>query len=157
MAQQSDQSAQVDPLEQAALQGMVIAYVAARMPDKLAVASPFGQRTFAQLNSRVNQLARLMRQHGIGEGDSMALVSKNRPAFVEAYLAALRTGVRFTPVNFHLTAEEVGYVIDDCYEIGYYGAYGGRFVPETLVAPVTAEASGRHATHIRTLKRRALP
>ena len=114
MAQQSDQSAQVDPLEQAALQGMVIAYVAARMPDKLAVASPFGQRTFAQLNSRVNQLARLMRQHGIGEGDSMALVSKNRPAFVEAYLAALRTGVRFTPVNFHLTAEEVGYVIDDC-------------------------------------------
>ena len=114
MAQQSDQSAQVDPLEQAALQGMVIAYVAERMPDKLAVASPFGQRSFAQLNSRVNQLARLMRQHGIGAGDSMALVSKNRPAFVEAYLAALRTGVRFTPVNFHLTAEEVGYVIDDC-------------------------------------------
>ena len=41
-------------------------------------------------------------------------MSKNRPAFVEAYLAALRTGLRFTPVNFHLTAEEMGYVIDDC-------------------------------------------
>jgi long-chain acyl-CoA synthetase len=103
-----------DALEQAALHGMVIAHVAARAPDKLAVASPFGERTFAELNARVNQLARLLREHGIGEGDSMALVSKNRPAFVEAYLAALRTGVRFTPVNFHLTAEEVGYVIDDC-------------------------------------------
>jgi long-chain acyl-CoA synthetase len=103
-----------DALEQAALRGMVVAHVASRMPDKLAVASPFGDRTFAQLNARVNQLARLLQAHGIGEGDSMALVSKNRPAFVEAYLAALRTGIRFTPVNFHLTAEEVGYVIDDC-------------------------------------------
>ena len=107
-------SADDNPLEQAALQGMVIAHVAARLPDKLAVATPFGDRTFAQLNRRVNQLARLLRQHGIGSGDSMALVSKNRPAFIEAYLAALRTGIRFTPVNFHLTAEEVGYVIDDC-------------------------------------------
>ena len=114
MGQGNDSNVAQDPLEQAALQGMVIAHVAARMPNKLAVASPFGDRTFAQLNARVNQLARLLRQHGIGEGDSMALVSKNRPAFVEAYLAALRTGVRFTPVNFHLTAEEVGYVIDDC-------------------------------------------
>lgn len=111
---QGNNRADIDSLEQAALHGMVIAHVAARTPHKLAVASPFGERTFAQLNARVNQLARLLRQHGIGEGDSMALVSKNRPAFVEAYLAALRTGVRFTPVNFHLTAEEVGYVIDDC-------------------------------------------
>ncbi len=101
-------------LEQAALQGMVVAHVAARFPNKLAVASPFGNRTFAELNARVNQLARLLRANGIGAGDSMALVSRNRPAFVEAYLAALRTGIRFTPVNFHLTAEEVGYVVDDC-------------------------------------------
>ena len=93
---------------------MVVAHVASRFPNKLAVASPFGSRTFAELNARVNRLARLLRANGIGAGDSMALVSRNRPAFVEAYLAALRTGIRFTPVNFHLTAEEVGYVVDDC-------------------------------------------
>ena len=103
-----------DSLEQAALKGMVVAHVAARSPDKLAVASPFGDRTFAQLNARVNQLARLLREHGVEAGASIAVVSKNRPAFVETYLAALRTGLRFTPVNFHLTAEEIGYVIDDC-------------------------------------------
>src|SRR6478672_684111 len=91
-------------LEQAALHGMVVAHVASRFPNKLAVASPFGSRTFAELNARVNQFARLLRANGIGAGDSMALVSRNRPAFVEAYLAALRTGIRFTPVNFHLTA-----------------------------------------------------
>jgi len=108
------ESTGADALERAMTQGMVIALVAQRLPDKVAVASPFGELTFAQLNARVNRLARLMRAHGIGAGDSMALVSRNRPAFVEAYLAALRTGVRFTPVNFHLTGEEVGYVIDDC-------------------------------------------
>ncbi len=106
--------ARTDSLEQAVLKGMVVAHVAARSPDKLAVASPFGDRTFAQLNARVNQLARLLREHGVKAGASIAVVSKNRPAFVETYLAALRTGLRFTPVNFHLTAEEIGYVIDDC-------------------------------------------
>jgi len=107
-------AAGANPLEQAALNGMVIAHIAARQPDRLAVASAYGDRTFAQLNARVNQLARLLRQHGIGEGDAIAVVSKNRPAFIETYLTALRTGLRFTPVNFHLTADEVGYVIDDC-------------------------------------------
>ncbi|MEJ2133090.1 MAG: AMP-binding protein, partial [Gammaproteobacteria bacterium] len=43
-----------------------------------------------------------------------AVVSKNRPEFIEAYQAAMRSGIRFTPVNFHLTGEEVGYVLDNC-------------------------------------------
>jgi len=103
-----------DSLDEAAQFGMVVAHVARRHPDRLAIASPFGDRTFAQLNARINQLARLLREHGIGAGDAIAVVLKNRPAFIEAYLAALRTGLRFTPVNFHLTADEVGYVIDDC-------------------------------------------
>jgi long-chain acyl-CoA synthetase len=104
----------IDDIDEALQHGMVVAHVAARHPDRMAVASPYGERTFAQLNARINQLARLFRHHGLGAGDAIAVVLKNRPAFVEAYLAALRTGLRFTPVNFHLTAEEVGYVIDDC-------------------------------------------
>jgi len=60
------ESTGADALERAMTQGMVIALVAQRLPDKVAVASPFGELTFAQLNARVNRLARLMRAHGIG-------------------------------------------------------------------------------------------
>ncbi|MBX3705196.1 MAG: AMP-binding protein [Pseudomonadales bacterium] len=93
---------------------MAIAWHAALRPDQLAIASRFGDRTFAELNARANRLARLLRRHGIGAGDAIAVVTRNRPEFVEAYLAALRAGIRFTPVNWHLTAEESGYVIDNC-------------------------------------------
>jgi long-chain acyl-CoA synthetase len=103
-----------DSIDEAAQHGMVVAHVAARHPEKQAVASPFGNRTFAELNARVNQLSRLLRAHGLREGEAVAVVLKNRPEFIETYLAAMRTGLRFTPVNFHSTADEVGYVIDDC-------------------------------------------
>ena len=94
-----------DPeFEDAFQHGMALAYHAARQAEELALATAYGDRTFAQLNSRTNQLARLLREHGIGAGDSVAVVAKNRPEFLETYAAALRTGIRFTPVNFHLTA-----------------------------------------------------
>lgn len=104
-----------DPeFEDAFQHGMALAYHAARQAEELALATAYGDRTFAQLNSRTNQLARLLREHGIGAGDSVAVVAKNRPEFLETYAAALRTGIRFTPVNFHLTAQEAGYIIDNC-------------------------------------------
>jgi non-ribosomal peptide synthetase component F len=60
-------------------QGMMVAYHAARRPDNLAVISSYGNRTFAELNERANQLVRLLRSHGIGAGDAIAVVLKNRP------------------------------------------------------------------------------
>ena len=84
--------------------GMTLAYFAAQRPNKMALVTEHGDRTWQELNGRVNQLARLLRSHGIGTGDAIALVMKNRPEFVEGYQAANRIGVRFTPANFHLTA-----------------------------------------------------
>jgi long-chain acyl-CoA synthetase len=103
-----------DDLESAVAVGMAVAYHAARRPELPALATPFGERTFAELNGRANRLARLLGRHGIGAGDAVAVVARNRPEFVELYLAALRAGLRFTPVNWHLTGEESGYVIDNC-------------------------------------------
>ncbi len=101
-------------LDAALEKGMALAYHAAQQGDALALATCFGDRSFVELNGRVNQLVRLLRDRGIGAGDAIAVVSRNRPEFVEAVAAALRSGIRFTPVNFHLTGEEAGYVIDNC-------------------------------------------
>lgn len=101
-------------LDDALGQGMALAYHAARRPDQLALATRFGDRTFRELNARANQLARSLARHGIGAGDAIAVVTRNRCEFVEAYAAALRSGIRVTPVNWHLTGEETGYIIDNC-------------------------------------------
>ncbi len=101
-------------LEQAVATGMMVAYHAKRQADVMAVRTDYGDRTFAELNANANRLAKLLAANGIGDGDSVALVSKNRPEFVEALAATGRCGVRFTPINFHLKGEEIGYIVDNC-------------------------------------------
>ncbi|WP_051516137.1 AMP-binding protein [Candidatus Blastococcus massiliensis] len=101
-------------VERAAATGMLIALWAARQPEATAIRSAQGDLTYAQLNARINQLARALRARGLTVGDSIALISSNRPEFVETLYAAQRTGLRLTPVNWHLTADEINYILRDC-------------------------------------------
>jgi long-chain acyl-CoA synthetase len=101
-------------LQQAVLQGMAIAHHAGQRPDANAIISRYGDRSFSMLNANANRLVRLLRSHGIGDGDSIAVLTRNRPEFIEALAAASRSGIRFTPINFHLKGEEIGYIVDNC-------------------------------------------
>ena len=38
----------------------------------------------------------------------------NEPAFLEVLYAAQRTGLRLTPINWHLTGEEAAYIVPNC-------------------------------------------
>jgi long-chain acyl-CoA synthetase len=101
-------------LAEATARGMALAWHAARRGDEEAVRTAFEVRTFAEANARANRIVALLAAHGIGSGDAVALVMRNRAAFVEVFHAALRSGIRVTPVNFHLNAEQTAYVVDDC-------------------------------------------
>jgi len=94
--------------------GMLLAWWAARQPDVPAVVAPTGVRTFAELNTRANQTVRALRRLGLRDGDGVALLCRNRPEFVEVLAACQRAGWRLTPVNWHLTGDEAGYIVDDC-------------------------------------------
>ena len=98
----------------AADSGTWLAMWAGVQGDIPALSTPTGDRTFAELNANVNRLARAFRAAGLVPGDAVALVCGNRPAFVESVHACLRTGLRYTPVNWHLTAHEVAYIVNDC-------------------------------------------
>ena len=94
--------------------GMLLSWWAQERPDTVAITAPTGARTFAELNGRANQLARALRRRGLAAGDSVALVCTNRAEFAEVWAACIRAGFRLTPVNWHLTADEAGYILDDC-------------------------------------------
>lgn len=51
---------------------------------------------------------------GIRPNDSIALLLRNDFAFFEASLAAAHLGAYAVPVNWHFTADEVGYILKDC-------------------------------------------
>jgi long-chain acyl-CoA synthetase len=95
--------------------GMAPAVWAELQPHKTAVFEISGRtRSFGELNANANRIARLLRAHGLKAGDAIALVCSNRAEFADVLFAALRCGLRMTPVNWHLTAEEIAYVIDNC-------------------------------------------
>jgi long-chain acyl-CoA synthetase len=104
-----------DRLGEAAMSGMTLAVWADLKPDAPFIYDPNGKvTTFGEVNAAANRIVRLLRQHGLKAGDSVALVCSNRAEFVEVMGATMRAGLRITPVNWHLTADEVAYIINDC-------------------------------------------
>ena len=84
-------------------------------PERVAIYDYTGQdRTFGELNANANRIVRLLRGAGLKAGDAVALLCSNRAEFVEVLSGCLRGGYRLTPVNWHLTADEIDYIINDC-------------------------------------------
>jgi long-chain acyl-CoA synthetase len=98
----------------AAERGMLVALWAAHTPHAPALISPTGERTFEQLNGNANRLARALAARGLTPGDAVALMCGNRAEFAEVTAACLRSGLHYTPINWHLTADEAAYIIRDC-------------------------------------------
>jgi long-chain acyl-CoA synthetase len=94
--------------------GMISSVWAELLPDHPAVISEHGVRTFRQLNENANRLVRALRAAGVAAGDSVALMCGNRGELAEVMNATRRAGFRITPINWHLTGDEAGYIIDDC-------------------------------------------
>jgi long-chain acyl-CoA synthetase len=99
---------------EAAAQGMLVAWLAARGPDRPALYTAYGDRTYGELNTNINRLVRALRAGGLRSGDSVALMCTNRPEFLEVLYATQRSGLRLTPINWHLTGEEAGYIVENC-------------------------------------------
>ena len=94
--------------------GMGIAFHAKNIPDKNAVISEYGTRTFQDLNANSNCYANFLLANDLVPGDSVAIICKNRPEFLEALFGPLRVGMRITPINWHLTPEEICYIVENC-------------------------------------------
>ena len=89
---------------------------AAKNPDRpaLVMADTGETLTYGELEGRSVRLARVLRDAGLQKGDAVALLSENDPLYLVAYWAALRSGLYLVAINFHLTADEQAYILDDC-------------------------------------------
>ena len=85
-------------------------------PDKPAyIMAASGQVvTYKELDDRSNQLAQLFYAAGLRFGDHIAIAMENHPRYLEVVWAAQRSGLYFTPINFHFNAEEIAYIADNC-------------------------------------------
>ena len=84
-------------------------------PDRVGVvdAATGEEYTYADLDRRANRTARLLRAHGVGTGDRVAVVSRNRPELVDLYFATAKLGAVLAPLSHRLAPPELGALLTD--------------------------------------------
>lgn len=87
---------------------------AAAAPTRRVLITPTGEAwTAGRLHEAANRLVHGLRAAGLREGDAFATVLPNGPEFLTAHLAATQAGFYLVPVNHHLLASEIAWIVAD--------------------------------------------
>src|SRR5579871_6805934 len=91
----------------------VIEERAARTPDAVAVVMGDQRMTYRELNDRANQLARYLRQHGVTPDSLVAVCFERSLEMVMSFLAVLKAGGAYLPIDSSYPAEKLSAMLDD--------------------------------------------
>jgi acyl-CoA synthetase (AMP-forming)/AMP-acid ligase II len=83
---------------------------AQRYPDRKALVFQGESLTYRQLDLRSNRLASALLEQGIQTGARVALWAKDSLKSYEILFACAKIGAVFVPINWRLTALEIGYI-----------------------------------------------
>ena len=121
----------------------VLGPIVAERGDEPAIIDDRGTTSWVELDSRVTRLVHALRARGLVAGDAVVTMLGNQSEFIEASLACAHAGWLLVPVNWHLVAREVAYVIDDASADAVIT--DERWLPVVLDALALAEASSLRA------------
>ncbi|HEX4722802.1 MAG TPA: amino acid adenylation domain-containing protein [Pseudonocardiaceae bacterium] len=85
----------------------------AETPSAIAMESPDGTLTYAEFNARVNRLAHLLADNGIGPEQVVALVLPRSVVNTVAQLAVFKAGAAYLPIDPAYPAERIRLMLDD--------------------------------------------
>ena len=85
----------------------------ASRPDAPALEWNGAVYTFGELDARSNRLAHALKARGLAQGDRLCVYLANRIEFIDLYLAAIKLGVVFVPVNILYREREISHIIAD--------------------------------------------
>ena len=106
--------------------GSLFGDCARRYPDRPAVETAGRARTYRELNDRVNRAVVMLRDFEVARGDRVAILSENRPEYLELELACAKLGAILACQNWRLAPPELRHCI-------------------RLVSPKLVAVSERHA------------
>ncbi|WP_244164705.1 class I adenylate-forming enzyme family protein [Streptomyces silaceus] len=93
--------------------GELLRDAAGRYDDWEFLRFPEGSLSFAEADAYVSRLARVLRAHGVGRGDRVALMMGNVPEWPLSWLAVTRAGAVAVPVNARCGPADLAYVLKD--------------------------------------------
>ena len=81
--------------------------------DRIALEFEGREYTFGDIDLRSNRMANLLRQRGYRQGDRLCLQLPNSLVLIDLYLACIKLGIVFTPVNVLYRDREVTHILND--------------------------------------------
>ena len=91
----------------------ILTTVLAEKGDGFAISDERMSLSISEVNARVNRLIHGLRSLGLGVGDPVAVLSNNRVEWMEVNGAVSHAGLVLVPVNWHLVADEIAYILKD--------------------------------------------
>ncbi|MDC0772322.1 amino acid adenylation domain-containing protein, partial [Streptomyces sp. HD] len=85
----------------------------AQTPDTSALIHDGTEWTYRELNERVNRIAHLLIERGVGPGHVVALALPKSGDLIAALLAVAKTGAAYLPIDTGYPAERIRYMIED--------------------------------------------
>ena len=106
-------------------------------PDEPALEWKGATYTFGDIDARSNRMARALAARGLERGDRLAVYLANSLDFIDLFLACVKLGVIFVPVNILYRERELSHILSD--------AEPKLFVTEKELPALRAEAAGTSA------------
>src|SRR6201992_4073829 len=88
-----------------------IAFHAKRTPDRCALKYRDEDISYRVFDERIRRTAGWLASRGTGADGVVGVLMKNRPASLELAFATSHPGAMFLPINYRLSADEVGYIV----------------------------------------------
>ena len=71
------------------------------------------RRSGDEVADRALRLAGGLARFGVEDGDVIAVMLRNGPAFIDAIQSCQTAGCYYCPINWHFKADEVAYLLND--------------------------------------------
>ena len=69
--------------------------------------------TFGEIDARSNRMARALAARGLAKGDRLCVYLANSIEMIDLYLACIKTGVIFVPINILYRDREMSHILSD--------------------------------------------
>ena len=81
--------------------------------DEVALEWAGAEFTFGEIEARSNRLAHALRARGLAKGERLAVYLANRIELIDLYLACVKLGVIFVPINILYRDREIAHITGD--------------------------------------------
>ncbi|WP_139487922.1 non-ribosomal peptide synthase/polyketide synthase [Brevibacillus dissolubilis] len=86
---------------------------AEKTPGHVAVVFENQELTYLELNKRANQLARTLREQGVGPDQLVGIMSERSPEMIVGIFAVLKAGGAYVPIDPNYPEERIRYMLED--------------------------------------------